>query len=122
MARIEFLAPARLLNMNDKAHWSKRSPIVAEWRKAAWAHAVNAKLGQLGPSIVTVALPVKGNIRRDPHNFTPTLKAIIDGLVDAKLWPDDNSNWVSTEEPSLCVGARFVVVSIRPREPLPQGA
>lgn len=115
---ISFAPPAKLLNANDGEHWTKRAPKVAEWRKAAWVAGVNTKRrwGRLGPSIVTVSLPVKGNIRRDPHNFTPTMKAIIDGLVDARLWPDDNSDWVTTTEPELVVdGPGLVVVTIRPR-------
>lgn len=31
------------------------------------------------------------NSRADPHNAQPTVKATIDGMVDAKLIPDDNS-------------------------------
>jgi len=115
---ISFHPPAKLLNLNDGEHWTKRSPKVAQWRKAAWACGVNvrAKSGRLGPSVVTVALPVKAERRRDPHNFTPTMKAIIDGLVDARLWPDDNSDWVTTTEPELVVdGPSLVVVTIRPR-------
>lgn len=29
--------------------------------------------------------------KADPHNTAPTVKALIDGMVHAGLWPDDNS-------------------------------
>jgi hypothetical protein len=31
----------------------------------------------------------------------PTVKAIVDGLVDAGVWPDDNSDSVVVTEPLL---------------------
>lgn len=66
------------------------------------------------PSRVTVTLPVSGNRKRDPHNWTPTVKAIVDGLVDAGVWPDDNSDWVTTNEPVLDTTATQVAVRITP--------
>lgn len=110
---IEFQAPAQLLSLNDRMHWAKRASLVAQWRKAAWASAVGK--GRLGPSLVAVELPVFGNRRRDPHNFVPTIKPIIDGLVDARLWPDDTPEWVATLEPMLVVGARNCRVRLTPR-------
>lgn len=40
----------------------------------------------------TVAVTVYAPTRRrlDPPNPYPTVKALIDGLTDANLWPDDN--------------------------------
>ena len=45
---------------------------------------------RLGPSVVTamIGYPTKG--RADPTNAEPTVKAIIDGLVDARVWDDDD--------------------------------
>lgn len=53
------------------------------------------------PARVTVALPVKGNYRRDPANYYPTVKAIVDGLVLADVWPDDTPAFVEVTEPVL---------------------
>ena len=39
---IEFPAPAKLLNLNDRSHWSKKAPIVAEWRRTAWAYGIHS--------------------------------------------------------------------------------
>lgn len=53
------------------------------------------------PAEVSITLPVKDNRRRDPHNFLPACKAIIDGLIDAGLAPDDTPNYITTTEPVL---------------------
>lgn len=57
-----------------------------------------------GPATVWVHLPFTTARRRDPHNFVPCVKAIVDGLVDAGVWPDDTPEWVRVMEPELVVG------------------
>jgi crossover junction endodeoxyribonuclease RusA len=37
--------------------------------------------------------------RRDPHNWYPTIKAILDGFTNAAVWADDDSEHVKTYEP-----------------------
>jgi len=117
---IAFEPPAPLLSMNDRTHHAKRAPIVAEWRKAAYWHACE----QLPPSPsgrrlegkqrVKVGLPVPDRRRRDPSNFHATVKPIVDGLTDANLWPDDDADHVTVEEPALLVGQKLVVVRLTP--------
>lgn len=113
MIRIEFPQPAPLLSMNDRQHW-------AAWRWNATAAAVKAIPSStrmpMQPCVVSVALPVKDKRRRDPHNYFATVKPIVDGLVDAGLWPDDTPEWVTTVEPTLVPGATSVVVTLTPRE------
>lgn len=43
---------------------------------------------------VQVMLPVPDGRLRDPHNYEPTVKPIVDGLVQAGVWPDDSPQWV----------------------------
>lgn len=38
---------------------------------------------------MTIYAPTKR--RLDPPNFYPTVKALVDGLTDAGIWTDDNS-------------------------------
>lgn len=38
---------------------------------------------------MTIYSPTKR--RLDPPNFYPTVKALVDGLTDAGIWTDDNS-------------------------------
>jgi crossover junction endodeoxyribonuclease RusA len=118
---IEFEPPERCLTMNQRLHWAQKSKISRLWRDAA-EHAGSEALAvaafdhgyTLEPSLVTVYLPVKGNRRRDPHNYFPTVKPIVDGLVDAGLWPDDTPEWVRCIEPTLVVGAELVTVVLEP--------
>lgn len=73
----------------------------------------------LPPCTVRVTIPFPVNRRRDPHNYTGTVvKAVIDGLVRAGLWPDDNPNWITVLDPELVVGST-VFVHIAPREDAP---
>lgn len=112
--------PTRLLSLNDRAHWATRSREVAAWRH--WAHIVTRDQLHdvplpLPPCWVAVTLPVADKRRRDPHNFTPTLKAIVDGLVDARCWPDDTPEFVATLEPILAVRRdHLVTIELTPRE------
>ena len=55
----------------------------------------------MGPCYVRVTFPVNDNRRRDSDNPAPTVKAIVDGLVLAGVWPDDSPEWVET------LGSRF---------------
>lgn len=113
---IEFPPPAKALTMNQRLHWAQKAKLTQAWRSdTAWAAvARKPRLRDLPPCLVTVHLPVKGNRRRDPHNWFPTIKPIIDGLVDAGLWPDDTPDWVRCTEPVLVVGADMVRVVMEP--------
>lgn len=114
----QFDPPAKLLSMNDRDHWRKKARLTADWVQAAQIAAHQARVHQKWepvPSIVTITLPVKGNRRRDPHNFFATVKPIVDGMVLAGIWPDDNSEWVTVTEPSLHVGGAKVMVLVRAR-------
>jgi crossover junction endodeoxyribonuclease RusA len=98
---LSFVAPDKLLNMNTQLHRYIRASQVKQWRTAAFYHARAAGIRALGPSVIEWTIDFPSKRRRDPHNFFPTLKPIIDGFVDAGLWPDDTPQWVSTTEPTL---------------------
>lgn len=112
-----FTAPARALTENQRLHWAQRARLVRAWRTTTAWQALSAygRLDPMSPSTVDIAIPVRTAHKRDPHNWTPTCKAIVDGLVDAGWWPDDNSDWVTVLEPVLVVGAPHVTVTARPR-------
>ncbi len=93
-------APTRRLTMNDRPHWSTRHRLTKGWRGAAFRSAIaelgTAPSGRRQPAawlqvVFHVSDPGR---RRDPHNWAPTEKAIVDGLVDAGLWPDDTPEHV----------------------------
>ena len=88
--------PASLINLNQRQHWSEKAARTKHWRTAGWVMGTNSKLAgkikAVGPVEVQVLFgTTRPNKRRDPHNFTPTVKALVDGLTDARLWPDDDA-------------------------------
>lgn len=122
---ITFPQPAPLLNLNDRDHWRARARQVAVWRRAAWVAGYTHRQ-QVGPQhfplinqVVTVELPVKDRRRRDPHNFTPSAKALVDGLVDAGIFADDSHEHLSVAEPVLHIIGRtdepLVRIRVEPR-------
>jgi Holliday junction resolvase RusA-like endonuclease len=123
--RFSFPLPSKPLNMNDRdghpAQTRRRGKV---WRHAAYYAAVDAinrgRLRRPLPfSTVQLTIPVRSlKSRRDPSNWAPTTKAVVDGLVDARVWPDDSSEFVATVEPKFELG-RLVVVEIRPIEEQP---
>jgi crossover junction endodeoxyribonuclease RusA len=122
---ITFAPPDKRLSMNDRLHHMARHRRVSSWRHAAgWAALASAPIRLLEgkpssrsfePSFVRVSFPVTHNRRRDADNPAPTVKAIVDGLVDAGMWPDDTPEWVETLGSRFVKGATEVVVEIIPR-------
>lgn len=123
---VSFSQPLHQLTMNQRLHWADKGRAARAWRDATSWEALRAwpspKLRRRDPSFVAVSLEVRGGGRRDPHNWAPTVKPIIDGLVDAGVWPDDTPQWVTTVEPLLVPVARqgweplFCTVVLIPRQ------
>lgn len=119
---LTFPQPAPRLSMNDRTHWRKKAAATKAWREFArsWAHKAGwpcCKATHV-PCFVRVTFPVKDNRRRDADNPAPTVKAIVDGLVDAGVWPDDTPEWVETLGSRFAKGADVVTVELIPRDDL----
>lgn len=80
-----------LLTANERPHWSRRAAITGAIRAAAAALARTGKIPPLTQAWITVVLHPHNRRRLDPHNWGPSAKAAIDGLVDADVLPDDDS-------------------------------
>jgi hypothetical protein len=111
---VEFPQPAPRLNLNQRHHFHAVARWKAAWRKAAWVAAVNTGHKNVGPSVVTIYLPVRDRRLRDGHNDY-SQKPAIDGLVDAGFWPADDGRYVSTTEPVFVYGAKTVRIEVTPR-------
>jgi hypothetical protein len=105
------------LNSNDRLNRFDQARRVKVWRENAYAAARHA------PWVAEVAAPwerihvvaflmFSNRQRRDPGNWYPTVKACVDGLVDAKLIVDDSTKhvvgpdlrahpWVLAVEPTV---------------------
>lgn len=87
-------APAPWLNANDRVDRRRGTPERRLWRDAAATYARAGKLPVLGRCHMTAELRFTDRRRRDPHNYYPTVKAVVDGLVDYGLLPDDSSQYL----------------------------
>jgi crossover junction endodeoxyribonuclease RusA len=70
-------------------------------RSVAHRLAEHAGIPHLGRAEVQLTWYVLTNARRDPINLNLTLKAMVDGLVDAGITTDDTPNLVHTKEPLI---------------------
>jgi hypothetical protein len=109
---IVFEQPGEMLSMNRdrerfNRHRTGERQLVQEWRNAAYYAWVALFPGSgprgraVPPCHVHVVLDVELRRNRDPHNFYPTIKPIVDGIRLAGAWPDDNPDWVTTHEPGF---------------------
>lgn len=113
MTRIEITPPAAFINANKRLHFHTKNDLTQAWRKAAKVAADGAP--SYGHAHITVTYRFPTNHRREVANLQPTSKAIVDGLVDAGLIPDDSDDYVTgpdnrRERPN---GPPRVVVEIR---------
>lgn len=83
---------AEWLNLNTKRHWAKNAKLVKAWRHGSHIIARQHRLPKGFVRVQVDAYVWKSSRRQyDPHNLMPTLKPVIDGLVDYGLIPDDNT-------------------------------
>lgn len=87
-------APAAWLNANGRVDRRRQTPDRRAWRDAGLVYARQAKLPALARAHMVAELRFTDTRRRDPHNYYPTVKAVVDGLVDYGLLPDDSSEYL----------------------------
>lgn len=109
------LPPTKPLSINEErsmTHFGQRTRRLDPWRDLAWAMANNQNTkeqvaGRRGR--ITVVIPFRTRAVRDPHNYFPIVKSVVDGLVRALVWPDDNPEYVEVLEPRLVIGKNALV-------------
>jgi crossover junction endodeoxyribonuclease RusA len=108
LVRLYFHAPDERMSMNRRYHWAVRARLTKMWRTVGYVAARNWAVtsddivpAYLPPCAVKVTFHVPDARRRDPHNTAPTVKAIIDGLVDAGFWRDDTPDQVAVLDPAF---------------------
>lgn len=116
---LEILPGAQLLNANRaRGHWAKRAPWIKYWRRMAWAEASNRIIRREWPVLqrahIVITITWPDNRRRDPANWAPTGKAIVDGLVTAGLLPDDDDKHVSGPDMRRGYGPHAIHIRIQP--------
>ena len=93
MTALDFTIPDALwLSANDRMHWAEKARRTKALRQiGAWADDLPTGLGA---THVAAFIGYPRNGKADPANAAPTVKALIDGMVDAGVWPDDDSTHV----------------------------
>lgn len=80
------------LTSNQRHHWAVKARRTATVRMLA-RHAARG-LPVVERCRVTAAIGYPTASKADPSNAAPTVKACLDGLTDAGVWPDDDSRHV----------------------------
>lgn len=97
--------PAKPLNLNDRRYRYEHAALVRTWREAAgwWAkqHRLSTRSAIEPVEVWFEFGTTQPKRRRDPHNWYPTIKAVLDGFTDAAVWADDDSAHVRTYEPTF---------------------
>ena len=83
------------LSLNQRMHWAVKARLTKEVRLIAKVKARG--IPDLERCSVELVWYVTDKRRRDSINPMPTLKALVDGLVDAEVVPDDNYELVDTQ-------------------------
>lgn len=108
--------PSPPIRSNDRMHWAKKAKLTRQVRAQAAVEAQRDGEKFHIPVMVTLIWEVPDRRVRDVGASAPTLKAILDGLVDAGMLPADDHRWVTRESYGvrLTPGRRAVVVEIEP--------
>lgn len=89
------------LSLNDRHNRWVKAKLVAEIRKDVWLLAKYHKIPAVEKITVQLHYAPGRRGRHDPMNLTATSKPAIDGLVDARVVPDDDSEHVHELPPEI---------------------
>lgn len=88
-----------MISANDRLHYQQKGKITRFLRELAHYEGMNVLKDYFGlpytenkPCEVRVIVYAPTKRKYDPPNWSPTTKALLDGLTDAEIWTDDNFN------------------------------
>lgn len=125
MRSVTFPAPGPVWSTNEdrRLFWAVRAERIKLWHDAAfwiakqqgWNHPSQNNR----PSTVRMTFTFPTARRRDSSNLVGTVvKASVDGLVAAGVFPDDTSEWVEVLEPRILApieGRHMVTLTLEDR-------
>lgn len=82
------------LTANDRRKWWAKAPLVRQWRALGRKAATEAALPPLDRVQVKAYVHRARGGRFDPSNWADTAKAVLDGIVDARVIEDDSHEYV----------------------------
>jgi hypothetical protein len=80
-----------LLNANQRHSWRRKARVTAELRRTGGWLARIRKVPRLERARVDARYEPPDKRKRDPSNWFPSYKAAIDGITDAGVLADDDS-------------------------------
>ena len=85
-----------LISANDRpSHWAGRAAPTDVLRGVACVLARQQRIPPIPRARIVCYVRMTGNRRYDPGNYAPSAKACVDGIVDAKVLPDDSAQYVT---------------------------
>lgn len=98
--RLDYARPP--LTANDRTHWRRKATITRSLRQLAGWQAKQHRIPEYPKIRVSLVWVVRDRRRRDGgENIAPTLKPLIDGLVDAGVVVDDDQHHVIRDMPTI---------------------
>jgi len=86
---LDIPAPCDFINSNQRLHRMAQAKLTKTWRQASATAAHGLEPFTTQVHIIAHIFKPRGG-RWDPNNLWPTVKAAVDGLVDAGLLADDD--------------------------------
>ena len=87
----------QMISANDRMHFRVKSQITQFLRKLSannkWKRSIYTRKN---PCTITIDVQPPTSRRMDAPNWYPTVKALIDGLVDSGLLSDDNNHVIKS--------------------------
>ena len=114
------LAGRKWITSNQRLHHMARARETSNWRDIAAWRARRLVTEPIPYARVVIELRFASKHRRDPANWAPTAKAVVDGLVDSGVFPDDDHTHVIGPDlrigPVVPLASQGLVVHIYPLE------
>lgn len=89
------------LSLNDRRHPMQRHSLSKRWKKSAWVCALDAQVPPLAFARVRLHYLAPDRRRRDADNLAATSKPVVDGLRDAGVIPDDDTEHIDHLMPAI---------------------
>lgn len=82
-----------ILHSNQRLHWAPKAQRTRMIRRLAAVAAHGCP--RLARAHLTIRVTWADRRRRDVHNLQPTIKASIDGMIEAGILPDDSDAYLT---------------------------
>jgi hypothetical protein len=93
---LDIARPDEWISANERTHWAVKAAKTRAWRAKFAAEA--RELPHMERVHILAEIRSATTRRRDASNLAPTVKAAIDGIVDAGVIDDDDDNHVTGVE------------------------